>query len=126
MTDYLTDTLVPALHQQSIKVEDNDLSVEVRDEGNSGTSVYITLLGHGDTDWEIVATPGFDGATEHIPWVCIYMSGRDWDVFTNGQAMVEWTGDLESDIATYLEGMTTAIRGFFIDDNDPNWTEAWL
>ncbi len=123
MTDYLTDTLVPALHGQSIKVEDNDLSVEVRDEGNSGTYIYITLLGHGEPDWEIVATPGFDGATAYTPWSCVQSRS---DVFTNGQSMVELTGDIESDIAIYLEGMTTAIRGFFIDDNDTNWTEAWL
>lgn len=115
---YLSHTLVPALHEQRIKTTDDAFRVSVRDEGKSGTFVYINLMGHGDTDWEIVATPGFDGGDdERILWQVNHESGDIVDSIDQdgnfrdecGHVDVQWTGDVKYDSNIYLQAIRNVV-----------------
>lgn len=104
---YLSHTLVPALHEKRIKTTDDVFRVDVRDEGKSGTFVYITLMGHGETDWEVVATPGFDGGPdERILWQINHTGGAFEKC---GHVDVHWTGDVKYDTTIYLQAMRNVI-----------------
>ena len=104
---YLSHTLVPALHEQRIKTTNDNFRVDVRNEGKSGTFVYIKLMGHGNTDWEIVATPGFDGGPDNaILWQIFTEDGRIDDT---GDVEVQWTGDVQYDTTIYLQAMRNVV-----------------
>jgi len=104
---YLRETLVPALHEQRIKTTDNAFRVDVRNEGKSGTFVYINLMGHGYNEWEIVATPGFDGGPdEAVLWQVTDDNGVIDDT---GDVEIEWTGDVKYDVEIYLQAMRNVV-----------------
>ena len=113
---YLSHTLVPALHEQRIKTLgiDEVYRVDVRNEGKSGTFVYITMLIPGKTDWEVVATPGFEQAivgaalcpNERLRWQVNHLDG-DTGIF--GHVDVHWTGDVKYDTTIYLQAMRNVM-----------------
>ena len=109
---YLRETLVPALHEQRIKTTDRTFRVSVRECGRSGTFVYINLMGRSDPgdDWEIVATPGFDGGPDNaIMWqVCDVDEGVGVDD-TGDVDGIEWTGDVKYDVEIYLQAMRNVV-----------------
>jgi hypothetical protein len=61
-------------------------------------------------DWEIVATPGFDGGPDNaIMWqVCDVDEGVGVDD-TGDVDGIEWTGDVKYDVEIYLQAMRNVV-----------------
>ncbi|MAH49713.1 hypothetical protein CMI37_28070 [Candidatus Pacearchaeota archaeon] len=107
--NYLTYTLLPALHEKRIYIDDDTYRVYVTDCSKAGSFVHIERMTSPDEDhnWTICATPGWDGATTTIP-VDVHDPIGAVELF--GQAVdVAWTGKVKYDVEVYLHTLRNHI-----------------
>ena len=109
LSNYLIDTLVPALHEKRIHIGDDTYRVHVTGRTEAGEFVHIERMCSTDEDdhWTVVATPGWDGATTTIPIQVDHDAGEV--ILTDNSTDVAWTGKLEYDVQVYLHTVRNHI-----------------
>ena len=103
--NYLTYTLIPALHEKRIYIDGDAYRVHT-DSSKAGEFVHIDRMCHPD-EWSIVATPGWDGATTTIP-VDVHHDAGDV-TFADNAVDIAWTGKLDYDVQIYLHAVRAHI-----------------
>ena len=119
--NYLTYTLIPALHEKRIYIDGDAYRVSVTDCSKAGAFVHVDRMGHPD-DWSIVATPAWDGATTTIPVDVHHDAGEV--TFTDNAVDVAWTGKLDYDVQIYLHTVRAHIVKVILPALWPDSTEA--
>ena len=109
LSNYLIDTLVPALHEKRIHIGDDTYRVHVTGRTEAGEFVHIERMCSTDEDdhWTVVATPGWDGATTTIPVQVDHDAGEV--ILADNTANVAWTGKLGYDVQVYLHTVRNHI-----------------
>ena len=104
LSDYLTHTLIPALHEKCIHLNGDTYLVH-----NEDVFVHISRMVPAEEDdhWFIVATPGWDGATTTIPIDVHHDAGEV--VLADNSVDVAWTGNVEHDVQVYLHTVRNHI-----------------
>jgi|TARA_Y100000296_G_C5164734_1_gene253909 hypothetical protein len=118
--NYLDHTLHHALHERRIHIGSDTYRVSVEDGGKSGSFIHIRLMGHGEVDWQIVATPGFDQKTKIVP-IDVWESGTQrlegWEGFD-----IQWTGKVKYDVEIYLHALRSHMIEYILPTLFPKQT----
>lgn len=125
LSNYLIDTLVPALHEKRIHIGDDTYRVHVTGRTEAGEFVHIERMCSTDEDdhWTVVATPGWDGATTTIPIQVEHDAGEVILTETPNATGVSWTGKLEYDVQIYLHTVRNHIIKVILPALWPDSTE---
>ena len=124
LSNYLIHTLVPALHERRIHIGNDTYRVYVTGRTEAGEFVHIKRMApvEEDDDWNIVATPGWDGATTTIPVDVHHDAGAV--VFADNATAVAWTGMLDYDVEVYLHTVRNHIVNIVMPALWPDSTNA--
>ena len=120
--NYLTYTLIPALHEKRIYIDGDAYRVSVTDCSKAGAFVHVDRMGHPD-DWSIVATPAWDGATTTIPVDVHHDAGEV--TFADNAVDIAWTGKLDYDVQIYLHTVRAHIVKVVLPALWPDADEPW-
>lgn len=121
LSNYLTYTLIPALHEKRIYIDNDAYRVHVTDCTRAGEFVHVERMSHPADDWTIIATPGWDGSTTTIP---VDVHTKDGVVVLADNAMdIHWTGKLDYDVQIYLHAVRTHIIKYVLPALWPDSSE---